>query len=221
MVGEAERVASLYDGRADTYDAGYADRLSLAQNADLRRMLLRHVYPGTRVLDLGCGTGLVADLLADIPLSYVGVDLSARMLDLAFDKHPHHKWVQGDLAFADESLALASWDFDVIVSTFAFGYTPYPYRAALAMWRLLERGGSLFLLTYGRYLPPYWLSEEDPPVSRYDADYLGGMFEASGFEEIRTRGWSYGSRFVRAESALLGSRVPSLARYTILEAIRG
>ncbi len=40
------------------------------------------------VLDLGCGTGLVAVVLADLPLGpFVGVDLSPRMLERAAAKH--------------------------------------------------------------------------------------------------------------------------------------
>src|SRR5438477_13043025 len=78
-----EHLVEFYDRVAPEYDA-WADGLhgrvaaKLVDVAGPRR--------GDAVLDVGCGTGLVTHLLAERvgPRgSVVGIDLSARMLDLA------------------------------------------------------------------------------------------------------------------------------------------
>jgi predicted TPR repeat methyltransferase len=59
--------------------------------------------PGTRVpigpvLDLGCGTGMAAVALADLPLGpWIGVDLSPRMLRLAAAKRLYASLHDGDI----------------------------------------------------------------------------------------------------------------------------
>ncbi len=53
------------------------------------------VPPGSRVLELGCGTG---DLLAGLqPSRGVGVDFSPEMLALARERHPALEFLQGDV----------------------------------------------------------------------------------------------------------------------------
>jgi SAM-dependent methyltransferase len=66
------------------------------------------IPPGQRVLEIGCGRG---DLLAAVkPAQGVGLDLSARMVDQARERHPHLTFLQGDA----HSLPLAK-PFDVII----------------------------------------------------------------------------------------------------------
>ena len=80
-----------YDLLADRYDEIYEDRLGLAENSVVCRSLLRG--PSNAVLDLGCGNGAAARLLASgglIPLRYVGTDLSTKMLS-----NWHSPWING------------------------------------------------------------------------------------------------------------------------------
>src|SRR5262249_27971771 len=59
------------------------------------------VSPGDRVLDVACGTGIVARTAADLVAptgSVVGVDLSEAMLAVAGRIRPGLRWVHGDVA---------------------------------------------------------------------------------------------------------------------------
>ncbi len=62
---------------------------------------------GGRVLDVGCGTGLVAEELAARPVD--GLDISAEMLGVAAEKGVYGRLIEGDLtarlAIADNSYA--------------------------------------------------------------------------------------------------------------------
>jgi ubiquinone/menaquinone biosynthesis C-methylase UbiE len=70
------------------------------------------IPPGKRVLELGCGTGM---LLAALEPSYgVGVDFSSRTLELAKARHPHLTFVLGDVE-DPATLDLIEGPFDYIV----------------------------------------------------------------------------------------------------------
>ena len=51
----------------------------------------RYVAPGCKVLDLGCGTGLLLELLALQPEDYLGIDHSEKMLEELQRKFPEHE----------------------------------------------------------------------------------------------------------------------------------
>jgi SAM-dependent methyltransferase len=71
-------------GYADTYDVVYRDKDYAREVAAIDRLFERHkTAPIKSVLDLGCGTGRHAILLARRDLDVVGVDQSEAMLEHA------------------------------------------------------------------------------------------------------------------------------------------
>jgi demethylmenaquinone methyltransferase / 2-methoxy-6-polyprenyl-1,4-benzoquinol methylase len=107
-----DRIARRYD-RVNTV-------LSIGTDAGWRRRAARetHLHPGGSGLDVACGSGKLTGELARIagPTGrVVGLDFSARMLDVARRSHPSLEFIEGDaldLPFDDRS-------FDA--STIAFG----------------------------------------------------------------------------------------------------
>lgn len=69
-----------YDRYAPAYDGSGQVRFALLVHSYLRELLARHPAPGRRALDLACGTGTLALLLADDGWEVTGVDRSAAML---------------------------------------------------------------------------------------------------------------------------------------------
>ncbi|MFH8463136.1 class I SAM-dependent DNA methyltransferase [Streptomyces sp. NPDC017991] len=69
---------------------------------------LRRYEAGSRVLDLGCGTGRDAAQLHSAGRAVVGSDLSEEMLAYARDRHPGPRYVRADLR--DFSLGPALFD---------------------------------------------------------------------------------------------------------------
>ena len=51
----------------------------------------RYLAPGCKVLDLGCGSGLLLELLALQPEDYIGIDPSEKMLEELQRKFPEHE----------------------------------------------------------------------------------------------------------------------------------
>jgi ubiquinone/menaquinone biosynthesis C-methylase UbiE len=114
--------------------------------------------PGDRVLDVACGTGIVARLakerLGDAG-TVVGVDLSPGMLAVARRSGKGIDWREGDAA----ALPLADGErFDVVVCQQGLQFVAHKAAAAGRMRHALASGGRLAVST--------WRSDDELPVLR-------------------------------------------------------
>jgi SAM-dependent methyltransferase len=97
---------------------------------------------GNKVLDVGCGTGVLArEALRRVGQEglVVGLDLNQGMLAVAARAEPKIEWRQGDAV----SLPFEDASFDVVVSQFALMYFPDRVASLSQMWRTLAPGGRL------------------------------------------------------------------------------
>lgn len=100
------------------------------------------IRTGSKVLDVGCGTGALArEALRRVGQKgqVVGLDLNEGMLAVAARTEPKIEWRQGDAA----SLPFGDASFDVVVSQFALMYFPDRVTSLSEMWRTLAPGGRL------------------------------------------------------------------------------
>ncbi|WP_432478324.1 class I SAM-dependent methyltransferase [Nocardioides sp. GXQ0305] len=111
--------------------------------------LLRHagVGPGLRVVDVACGTGVVARAASEVvgPGGQVsGVDLNPAMVQVARECVPGLDWRvgdAGDLPYGDAS-------FDASLCQSALFFFPDPAAACREMVRVVRPGGTVALQTY-------------------------------------------------------------------------
>jgi SAM-dependent methyltransferase len=75
-----------YDAVAPIYDDHFHRRVDRWEDERLEALLAPHVN-GKAIIDLGCGTGWVLDHLQPDKSAYLGLDASARMLDVLESKH--------------------------------------------------------------------------------------------------------------------------------------
>lgn len=149
---KARKVQSMFAAIARSYDLN--NRLhSFLQDQRWRRAAVRAagVTGPTRVLDVACGTGDLAEAFADAGArEVVGVDFTPEMLDVARHKgagRPESSRVtyrQGDamrLDFADAS-------FDVVSIAFGIRNVAVPERALGEFFRVLAPGGRLVVLEF-------------------------------------------------------------------------
>ena len=98
-----EQVRSVFDLWAPTYDdtvtAGEWGFEHYDDGLEWVCQKLEQLMPGGRVIDLGCGTGVLAESLQrrSLFIEYLGVDISPKMLQIARAKVPSATFLQADL----------------------------------------------------------------------------------------------------------------------------
>lgn len=134
---------SVFAAYSQYYDLLYRDKDYAAEARYVHELIARY-RPGARsVLDLGCGTGRHAALLAEHGYDLTGVDFSEEMLRVARETAPGLKFVHGDV----RSLRLGK-TFDVVASLFhvmSYQTTNADLRAALATIREHLAPGGMFV----------------------------------------------------------------------------
>ncbi|WP_142858525.1 class I SAM-dependent methyltransferase [Salinigranum halophilum] len=127
--------------------ADYDDQCAFVYEYGERVTELLDLDEGTRVLDLGCGTGHLSRELVDRGARVVGVDRSAEMVARARDRYGDVeglRFVQGD---ARDLVAAVGTDsthtFDAVFSNAALHWIPGPAHDAVldGVRRLLKPGG--------------------------------------------------------------------------------
>jgi SAM-dependent methyltransferase len=125
------------------------------------------VGAGARVLDVGCGTGVVAVTAARLGAEVEAIDLTPPLLERARENSQiagvEVNWREGDV----EELPFADAEFDFVLSQFAHIFAPRPDVAIGQMLRVLKPGGTIAFATWplemlvgqtmalgGRYMPP-------------------------------------------------------------------
>jgi SAM-dependent methyltransferase len=105
-----------YDRYAAVYDASGQVRFALLVAVYLEDILARHPVPGSRAVDLACGTGTLAFQLVDAGWQVIGIDAAPAMLaqarargaDAATSSCPY--FVEGDMRDAASLLPPSSAD---------------------------------------------------------------------------------------------------------------
>lgn len=108
---------------------------------------LAEVGPGHRVLDVACGTGVVAREAAartGDPGAVVGVDLNPAMLEVARRIRPDIGWQRGDAA----ALPCRDREFDRVFCQSALFFFADAEAALAEMARVVERQGIVAVQTY-------------------------------------------------------------------------
>ena len=123
---------SGFDPLATSYDAG---RIGYS-NAIYDSIMEFGARTESRVIDIGCGTGLAAAPLLAAGFSVTGVDVSESMLDKARARMAGAHWVAGEAT----ALPFGAQTFDVAISAQTFHWFDRT-KAIAEMARVLTPGG--------------------------------------------------------------------------------
>lgn len=163
-----DRIAGYWNGAADSFDTEPDHGLSDASVRAAWTRLLRNWLPPSPadVLDLGCGTGSLALLVAEAGHRVVGVDLSPRMVELARAKLAIASVPATVLVGDAADPPVGDQRFDVVLVRHLVWTLLDPY-AALRRWvGLLQRPGRIVLVE------GQWIGAADPVAYVEGAEIL-------------------------------------------------
>jgi len=144
-VVENDFVAGVYENLASVYDFTFGPTLHPGRVQAIKRM---HINPGDRILEVGVGTGINADLYPR-DCAVTGIDLSTSMLEKARERVARKglrnvrllEMDAADLRFADGS-------FDIVYAPYLISVVPDPVKVAQEMRRVCRPGGRIVFLNH-------------------------------------------------------------------------
>lgn len=168
---------------------------------------------GTRVLDLGCGSGFDCEYLKKKldAAAVLGIDISRSAIEFARKVYPGIDFINGDLC--DDSLDLGESGWDIVVCAEVIEHVERPAELLSAIHRYLRPGGSAFISTPNR--PVFSLDRQPSPVNHthlreYDVREYKELLSGR-FREIKI----YGQRFIdprlfRMQQAIVARNIMDL-----------
>jgi phosphatidylethanolamine/phosphatidyl-N-methylethanolamine N-methyltransferase len=163
---DAHSVRDAYRRWAGVYDAVFGGVSAFGRRravAEVNRL------PGSRVLEVGVGTGLALPHYRG-DKRVVGVDLSREMLEKAADRVRAERLghVVGLAEMDAEHMAFADGAFDIAVAMFTASVVPDAKRLYAEMSRVVRPGGQLLFVNHfaAEDGPRWWVERAMAPLSR-------------------------------------------------------
>ncbi len=140
-------IAQFKEGAKQAWSS-FAPTEMVTGSAAQRLVKFAGITRGTTVLDVGCGTGVVALTAARIGAKATGIDLTPKLLERAKENTSITKleveWHEGDV----EAMPFDDAKFDVVVSQFGHMFAPRPEVAVKEMLRVLKPKGTIAFSTW-------------------------------------------------------------------------
>ena len=174
-----DRVARRPSGRRAREVYGADDVHDFARRALLEALALG---PADRLLDIGCGGGLLLRDALSSGATATGIDHSDEMVGLARERAPGAEVVLGSA----ERLPFADGSFTAVAMSIVFFFLPDPIAALRECRRVLVPGGRLALYTTSPALRGTPAAPE-PLASRgrfYEDEELAGLARRAGLTAV-------------------------------------
>ena len=166
-----------------------------------RVVVAASLWPGMRVLDVACGTGVATIAAAEAVYptgEAIGVDSNTHMLAVARQKAPRIDWIEATA----EALPFGDHEFDAAVSQFGLMFFTQPVTGLREMWRVLRPSGHLVVAV--------WDSLAKTPGYHAMASLIERLFGASVADLLRAP-YSLGDEGILesllARARIVGARV--------------
>lgn len=207
---------NAHDRLADSYHAFF---VPVTEHAAGPLLAAARIRAGMRVLDVACGSGVIAKQAAKQGASVTGVDIAPRMLEIAARLNPECTFREASV----ESMPYEDGTFDALVCAFGIGHFPDPPAAvaecarvvcvggacAFAWWDLPTRnrmhGVLIAALEEVKPEPPADLPA-GPPLFRYSEDEaFCGLLKTAGLQDIEIAPHGFTWRLANAEALWTGA----------------
>ncbi len=180
---DAQAVQTAYRRWAGIYDTGFG---WISRTARREVVAAVNRAPGTKVLEVGVGTGLALPLY-DPSKRITGIDLSADMLGQARERAADLRLRNIDalLEMDAQATSFADGAFDIAVAMFVASVVPNPRALVAELKRVVRPGGRILFVNHfaAERGPVWWVERAMAPASAllgWHPDFhLNHMFASS------------------------------------------
>jgi SAM-dependent methyltransferase len=160
-------VANLKTRLKTIWMAGDYDRFSRYLESGAREFYGRlRIAPGSRVLDVGCGSGQLALMAAKDGLEVIGVDIATNSIERARVR-AQEEGLRARFEEADaEALPFDDVSFDVVVSLIGAMFAPRPDLVAKELLRVCKPGGTIAM---ANWTPEGFIGQMFKTISKFIA----------------------------------------------------
>jgi SAM-dependent methyltransferase len=194
-----QHFGKAYGGSApENYERFFVPAIGAPLAADL--IAIAALRPGERVLDVACGTGVVARLAAErvgATGRAAGLDLNPGMLEVARAVTPTGMAIEWRQSNA-EAMQLSSEAFDVVLCQMGLQFMPDKLAALREMRRVLAPGGRFIMNVPGPTPPVFAIMDEalaryiSPEAAKFvrvvfalhDPAEVQGLISGAGFCDV-------------------------------------
>lgn len=140
------------------------------------------ITPGAVVVDVGTGTGFLAEAVLDAGARVIGVDASEGMLDQVRRRLSGRAFEAraGDV----EALPLADGEADAVLANMVLHHAPDPPRAIGEMTRVLKPGGTVVITDADSHTHEWLRTEQHDRWLGFEREDVARWFRDVGLEEV-------------------------------------
>lgn len=172
-----KNVLQVYDNIGDWFFQNRSNGLMEKPYLDHMIQLLGK---GSTVLDLGCGTGVpIMRYLVEQGMNTLGVDGSAKMLEIARQNLPSEKFIQADMRELD-----LDQSFDAIIAWHSLFHLTYDEQTAMfSIFKKHLNNNGVLMFTSGNEQKEIWSMNggENLYHASLETDHYRKLLEAQGF----------------------------------------
>jgi 2-polyprenyl-6-hydroxyphenyl methylase/3-demethylubiquinone-9 3-methyltransferase len=161
-------------------------------------------FAGLRILDIGCGGGLLAEPMARLGATVVGADAAARNIPVA-QVHAEKSGLEIDYRFTTaEAMAADGEQFDVVLNMEVVEHVADPQGYLTACQELLKHGGLMICSTINRNPKSFamaiigaeyvmrWLPKGTHDWQKFiTPEELYGLIRAAGLDPVDRKGFIF------------------------------
>ncbi len=156
------------------------------------------LFPQTKLVDLGCGSGTLTYILARSGKDVIGIDSSEKQIELAnqkarnFEVEKKHQDLKGQLKFTKgymEETGLKEKSAELVVLSQSLHHVAKPEVVIAEAFRILKPKGKLLILDLYSHQEDWMREQFGDFWLGFSADSLNKWTKQAGFEEGHCSGW--------------------------------